>query len=77
VISVIFYRIIFPNIWMSKSNIHRILKPHQQHYYKAKCVSFRWVVMTVDCDCAISSCWVVVVVVVVVLVLDTQQLHSQ
>jgi hypothetical protein len=50
-----FYRITFPYIGMPKRNIHRILKPHQRHYYKAKCVSFRWVAMTVDCGCAVGN----------------------
>jgi hypothetical protein len=31
------------------------MKLHQRHYYKAKCVSVGWMVMTVDCEWAVCN----------------------
>ena len=36
--------IMVPKFGMSKCSIYRILKTHQRHYFRAKCVGTKWVV---------------------------------
>jgi hypothetical protein len=63
-----FNGIVFPNIEMPKSNIQQIMKTHQWRYYRAKCVSVKWVAMAVECECTICSLGAG-------FVLGTEQLH--